>query len=363
MADDARRRWAAMAGCDRIVSGIGAVPPRRRLAQLLEGGFDLDAAPDIYGDGPVRRLEERVAELLGKQEVAFFPSGTMAQQVALRIWAARKGNSVVALHPLQHPVVWERDALSVLSGLRTVWVTREPRQPTADEVLAVDEPFGTLMVELPLREAGYLLPTFAELTELAGAARARGAYVHFDGARLWESTAYLGEELPTVAALADSVYVSFYKTLMGLSGAALAGPAEFISEAKAWRHRYGGKLFQQWPSVFTALHGLDTILPRLSSYVAHARTLAKALPGRVHPDPPHTHQFQLWLPGPASTLNEACLRLAERERVWFASGWRDQPPTGLAMTEITIAAPALSLTPADVTAIADAFLAEFNSVD
>ncbi len=358
MADDRRRRSAALSACERIVSGIGAITPRQQLAQLLDVGDALDGPPDVYGDGAVRELEERVAELLGKQDAAFFPSGTMAQQVALRCWAARSGNQTVALHPLQHPAMWERDALTVLSGLRTVPLTREPRQPTADDVQALDEPFGTLMMELPLREAGYLLPSFAELTDVVAAARARKAYVHFDGARLWESAPALGEDLPTIAALADSVYVSFYKTLMGLSGAALAGSADLIREAKAWRHRYGGKLYQQWPFAYTALHGLDTILPELPSFVAHARSLATAMPGRVHPDPPHTHQFQLWLPGPAAALNEACLRLAEREKVWFAYGWRDRPPTGLAMTEITIARPAMSLSAAEVTDIADAFLEE-----
>ena len=360
MVDDLERIWRAQVACERRLSGIPLVTPRQRIANLEASGFDLDARPDFYGDGPVRRLEERVAELLGKQDAAFFPSGTMAQQVALRIWAARSGNPAVAMHPMQHPAVYERDAFTALSGLRPVWLTREPRQPRAEDVTRLDERFGALMLELPLRDAGYLLPTFDELTAMVAAARARDAYVHFDGARLWESAAHLGQDLPTIAALADSVYVSFYKTLQGLSGAALLGSREFIAEARAWKHRYGGNAFQQWPAVTAAMQGLDTILPRLGAYVAHAREVASVLgrlPGaRINPDPPHTHQFQLWLPNAARALNEAALTLAERDRVWFAFGWNDRSPTGLAMAEITVAEPALALSPAEIAKIADDFL-------
>ncbi|HZM82037.1 MAG TPA: beta-eliminating lyase-related protein [Candidatus Limnocylindrales bacterium] len=359
MAEDLERIWQAQLACERRLSGIPLLTPRQRIDALIGGDFDLDARPDFYGDGPVRRLEERVAELLGKEDAAFFPSGTMAQQVALRIWAARAGNNAVAMHPMQHLAAHERDAFTALSGLRPVWLTHDPRQPTLQEVTRLDERFGTLMLELPLRDTGFLLPTFDELTAMVAVARARGAFVHFDGARLWESTAHLGQDLPTIAALADSVYVSFYKTLQGLSGAALIGSSEFVAEARAWKHRYGGNAFQQWPAVMTAMLGLDTILPRLGTYVAQAREVAAVLgklPGaRIHPDPPHTHQFQLWLPYPAEVLNEAGLTLAERDKVWLVYGWRDRPPTGLAMAEITVAEPAVALTPAELAEIADAF--------
>lgn len=104
---------------------------------------------DIYGNGIVADLEERVASLLGTEAAAFFPTGTMAQQVALRCWAARTGDRAVALHALAHPEVHERHAFSEVSGLRPVRVTSEPRLPTAAEIRGFDEPFGALMLELP----------------------------------------------------------------------------------------------------------------------------------------------------------------------------------------------------------------------
>ncbi|MFF1920109.1 threonine aldolase family protein [Streptomyces sp. NPDC058221] len=329
---------------------------------------DLDRPGDIYGNGVVTELEQRIAEVLGTEAAAFFPTGTMAQQVALRCWAGRTGSPTVALHPLAHPEAHERGALGAVSGLRTVHPTSAPRLPTADEIRDFEEPFGTLMLELPLRDAGFVLPTWEELEAVVAAARERDAVVHFDGARLWECTTRFGRELPEIVALADSVYVSFYKTLGGISGAALAGSASLIDEARTWRHRYGGQLFQQFPAALSALSGLDRELPKLPSYVAQARLVAAALAegfaesatgwSRVHPEPPHTHQFQVWLPYGADVLTEAAVRQAEETGVSLFRSWYPAPaaPPGLSLTEVTVGAEGLEWTAADVKAALDEFL-------
>jgi threonine aldolase len=354
--DPADRRFAALRGAERLLSGPRPLSIAERLADLAgEAGraaYDLDGRPDVYCDSVVTALEERVAGLLGMEAAAFFPTGTMAQQVALRCWAERTGNPLVAMHPQAHPEVHERHAYAQLSGLRSVWPTREPRLPSAEEVADCDEPFGTLMLELPLRDAGFVLPGWEELTATVEAARERDAVVHFDGARLWETAPHFGRTLPEIAELADSVYVSFYKTLGGVSGAALAGPAEFVAQAKAWRHRYGGQLWQQWPAALSALMGLDRELPRLDSYVAHAKVVARALaavPGsRVHPGVPQTHQFQYWLPYAADVLNETTLRQAEETGRVLFGGWRAAPAPGFSYTEITVCGPALEWSPDEI---------------
>ncbi|WP_246342055.1 threonine aldolase family protein [Streptomyces physcomitrii] len=330
--------------------------------------YGLDERVDLYGDGVVRRLEERVAGLLGTEAAAFFPTGTMAQQVALRCWAARTGNPTVALHPLAHPELHERGAFGTVSGLRTIHATRRPRLPDPEEIHALEEPFGTLMLELPLREAGFVLPTWEELTATVEAAREREAVVHFDGARLWESATHFGRPLSEIAALADSVYVSFYKSLEGFGGAALAGPQSLIEEATAWRHRYGGQIFQQFPTALSALVGLDRELPRLPSYVAQARVVAEAVragfgrsdPGwwRVHPGVPHTHQFKVWLPWPPELLDEVSLAMAEETGTALFSGWHTTvtDPPGIAATEVTLGAPGLEWTAAQVESAAAEFV-------
>jgi threonine aldolase len=209
-----------------------------------------------------------------------------------------------------------------------------------------------------------VLPSWEELTEVVEAARERDAVVHFDGARLWESTVHFGRPLDEIAGLADSAYVSFYKSLGGYGGAALAGPKTLIEEAKAWRHRYGGQIFQQFPTVLSALAGLERELPRLPEYVAHARVVAAALREgfaaagvpwmRVHPEVPHTNEFQVWLPYDVDVLSEAAIRQGEETKtLLFADAWDEKGP-GLALTEVNVRAAALAWTAEDVkTAVAE----------
>jgi threonine aldolase len=359
-----RRRRDAWRGAKKV---LARVPVEHRIGEALaalaaDAGavYDLDAYVDMYGNGVVEELERRTARALGKEAAAFFPTGTMAQQVALRCWAGRTGNSTVALHPRAHPEQHERNAFYEVSGLRTVHPTGEARLPTAEEVRDFEEPFGTLMLELPLREPGFVLPSWEELEEVVEAARERDAVVHFDGARLWECTEHFGRPLEEIAALADTVYVSFYKSLGGLSGAALAGPATLIEEARTWRHRYGGDLFHQYPAVLSALLGLERELPRLPEYVAHAKTVAEALGEglreagvswfRVNPEVPHTHQFQVWLPYAADVLTDAAVRQAEETGVALFHRWFPCPegPPGISVTEVTVASQGLEWTARDV---------------
>ena len=358
----------AMDTCTRRLSGV----PRGTIGDELRGlaeqaaaldaetrsAYGLDAVPDAYGNGVVATLERRVAELLGTQDAAYFPTGTMAQQVAFRCWARETGDNTVATHPLAHPEVHERHAYRDLTGLRGVWPTKEPRNATAEEVAECAEPFGLLALELPLRDAGFVLPTWTELEAVTAAARERGARVHFDGARLWETTVHFGRPLPEIAGLADSVYVSFYKSLGGMSGAAVGGPAAFVAEMKTWRHRYGGQIFQQWPAVLSALLGLDRELPRLPEYVAHAKTVAAALaagsasvPGaRVFPEPPYTHQFRLYAPYDADALRRAAVDLVADTGIGLFGFWAPAPLPGQAFTEVTVAEAALDWKPEEITA-------------
>lgn len=361
-----RRRLAAWQASERVLTrpGMNQRLGERLAALAADAGsvHDLDEWTDLYGNGVVAELERRVASLLGFPAAAFFPTGTMAQQVALRCWAGRTGNGTVALHPLAHPEVHEGGALSAVSGLRMVHPTTEPRLPTAEEIQDLADPFGTLMLELPLRDAGFVLPSWDELVAVVDAARERDAVVHFDGARLWECEPHFGRTRAEIAGLADSVYVSFYKSLDGLSGGALAGPRELVEEARVWRHRYGGQLFQQFPAALSALVGLERELPRLPSYVAHARVVAAALAEgfaasaapwfRVHPDPPHTHQFQVWLPYAPEALNEAAVRQAEETKTALFRVWAAAPsgPPGLSYTEVTVTEPGLEWTAEDVRA-------------
>ena len=172
-------------------------------------------------------------------------------------------------------------------------------------------------MELPLREAGYLLPTWDELVVFSEHAAARGVPLHLDGARLWESAPYLGRSLAEIAALAQTVYVSFYKGLGGPAGAAVAGPADVIATARRWQRRLGGNLFTLMPYAVPARAGLRELVPRMAEFHERAGELAKALSAagfRVLPDPPHTNAFRLFAEADAVRLDTASVEHMERTR-------------------------------------------------
>lgn len=316
--DGAQRRKRALAGCTRFVHGHPRVSSADRLRALADAAES--ASPDVYGQGgDVALLEREVAELLGKPAAVLMPTGTMAQQCALRVWTDRTARPAVAVHGLSHLVVHEKRALEVLHGVRLEPLTAERRPLRAQDLVEAPGPFGALCVELPLRDAGYLLPTWDELVELVGAARERSLPIHLDGARLWESQPYYDRSHAEIAALADSVYVSFYKGLGGLSAAALAGPQDVVDAARQWQHRHGGTMYSLLPYAVSARAGLAHV-DAAGAWVDRARALATALaavPGlRVFPDPPQASSFVLYADVPAEALREQALRLAETERVW-----------------------------------------------
>ncbi len=346
----AERRAAARRGCTRWLQGHSDITPAAWLAELATAATETDL--DRYGeDGEVAALEREVADLLGKESAVFMPSGIMAQQAALRSWADRASTNAIAVHGLSHLVVHELDALHELHGLRLQRVTSEPRPATIEDLDALAGPLAAVTIELPLRDAGYLLPTWDELVAFSEACRKRGVPLHLDGARLWESAEHLGHSYAEIAALADSVYVSFYKGLGGMAGAALAGPADLVAEARRWQRRHGGNLFVLLPYAVAARDGLRRRLPLMGDYVARARELAVALATldgvRVLPEPPHTNAFRLLVDVGAASVREASLRVAEEQHVSLAYGWESADVPGWSITEVTVGDATLAWTVAE----------------
>jgi len=335
-----RRRTAARAACRSTLFGHGVTKPTDVLAALatVESG----AVPDRYGEGGVLAdLEGEIAQLLGTEAAAFMPSGTMAQQCVLRVHADRQGARRVAVHGLSHLVGHELSALTELHGLAMDHLTDEPRQPTADDLAALPGRLGAVTLELPLRDAGHVLPTWDELTGFAQACRDRAVPLHLDGARVWESTPYLGHSLAEIAALADSVYVSFYKGLGGLAGAAVAGQADVVAEARRWQRRHGGNLVTLLPYSVSAREGLRRHLPRMTEYHEVALELGKALAGaglRVTPDPPHTNAFRMCAPVSSDEVNERVLKHLEDTNEAASSYWQQADVPEWSVTEFTVGA-------------------------
>ena len=335
----AERFRAAFRSCDRTVFWR-MTSPGDDLARLAKACEELGIDQwDRYGSrGAVTMLETRVAELLGKPAALFVPSGTMAQQAVLRIWCDRTGSRRVALPELSHLVHHEEDGPRRLHGLEWEFLTTGRRTPVAADLDAIPGVIGAALTELPLRDAGCLLPSWEDLAGLSTAAREGGVPLHLDGARLWESQPFYDRPHADIAALFDSVYVSFYKGLGAQAGACVAADEDVVDELRTWRSRMGGTLFGMTAYALGGLLGLRDELPRMGEYAAWARSLAAVLPAhgiRVHPAEPGTCTFEIYADGDADAVNERLLAFMEAERLQLCGPFQQTDDPGTVVTELT----------------------------
>ncbi len=324
--EDALRR-----SCTRFLHWHGYRTPADYLTEI-----PTDTAPDLYGlGGVVEELEREIATLIGKPAAAFLPSGVMAQQIALRMHADRRGRRTVLFHPTCHVDQYELRAYERLHALVGRPLGELHRLITLADLQAVAELPAVLLLELPQREIGGQLPAWLDLVSQVEWARGRGAAMHLDGARLWGCDLFFGRSLPEICDLFDTVYVSFYKQLGALPGAALAGPRDLIAEAKEWRRRQGGTLYGLWPNAASGLAGLRRRLPRIPAYREQALAIADALrnvPGvKVVPDPPQAAMMHLLLNRDEGPLRAAAVRIAREAQIWT---WLHPMATGVPGTQL-----------------------------
>lgn len=283
-------------------------PSLKQRFQQLADSIDEDETPDLYGTGKlIEAFESDIADQLGKQAAVFLPSGTMAQPIALKIWADAARSPYVAMHSTSHVLLHEHNGYQALYQLQSVTLGSSHRVPTlADLKQAALNPLAAVLLELPMREIGGQLPGWDELVEQTGWLRKQGIRVHMDGARLWQCPAAYQRSLPEICDLFDSVYVSFYKDLGGIAGACLVGDQAFIDRARVWIRRAGGNLYSLAPYVVSAREGLAKHLPQMPQRLDQARWLAEqlnALPAvQTWPRVPHTNMFRLRLDGEADQV-------------------------------------------------------------
>ena len=302
--------------CTAFLTGHGPVTAAAMLAGIPAGTI-----PDRYGDGGVvAELEAEIAGLLDKPAAVFLPSGTMAQQSVLRVHADRRQRRTIVFHPMCHLDQHEGQAFARLHGLTGRRAGHPDRLLTIDDLTGIAEPPAALLIELPQRDLGGQQPDWDDLQAQVGWARGRGAAVHLDGARLWESAAGYGRPPAGIAALFDTVYVSFYKGIGALAGCCVAGPADVLAEVREWRQRMGGTLYGLWPNAASALSCLRRRLPLMPAYLGHAREIAAALRGtpgvRVIPDPPQVPMMHLLLDTTQDGFAAAARRLAAEQQIW-----------------------------------------------
>lgn len=332
---------ALRATCTAWLSGHRPLRSMKETLLALAEAPESEGGLDLYGEGElVNGLEREVADLLGQDAATFMHKGVAAQLGAMRVWTGGRAGAQVALHRQSHIELDENQAYEEVLGLRGVRLGGIDRPFGVDELQALAEKPALVIVELPLRRGGFRLPAWEDLQAISAWCRREQVPLHFDGARLWESAAGYGREPREVAALADSVYVSFYKGLGGLAGCMLAGPADFIRQATLWKGRLAGNLFTVFPYALSAAIGLRTHLPRMTEYHQRARQLAVALAQvdglRLSPTPPHTNSFQVHLQGEPARVRQAMLDIAREHRFWLATRASESTWPGHAMVEVAI---------------------------
>ena len=244
------------------------------------------AAPvgdDQFGEDPtVNRLQDQVAVLLGKEAALWLPSGTMANQVALRI-LTRHGDDVIVSRE-SHAVWHETGAAGANAGIQFTDIGARGIF-TVEEFLAVRKPRGhivyppTTLVEIENthnRAGGVIFPQ-EEAERICAAAREHGIATYLDGARLWNAAVATDRPAAVLAAPFDLVAVALSKGLGAPGGSLLAGSRALIEQATRHRRMLGGAMRQVGLFAAAGLYALDHNLSRLAADHANAQVLAQRL--------------------------------------------------------------------------------------
>ncbi len=254
-----------------------------------------EVGDDVFGEDPtVRALEERVAGMLGHEAGLFTATGSMANQLGLRMHVP-PGKELLA-DEQAHVVRAEMGAAAVFSGITTrTWRSAHGLLDPAEVLPMVTIGVGPYQVETGLvvventhNFGGGTVQPLPAAEELRRATSAMGVRMHLDGARLWNAHVATGEALDAWGAVADTVSVCLSKGLGAPVGSVLVGSADVVAEARVWRKRYGGGMRQVGVLAAAGLHALDHHLDRLADDHARARRFARACadaaPGVVDPE-------------------------------------------------------------------------------
>jgi len=248
---------------------------------------EAEVGDDVYGEDPtVNRLQERAAELFEKEAALFVPTGSMGNQIAVKLHT-RPGEEVL-IEERGHIYNYEMAAMAAVSGA----LARPVKSADGSGVLrweevraaihANDAPYyvartGLLVLENSHNFAGGAVMTRERTEELCDGAHALRVPVHLDGARLFNSAAALGESVAALARPADSVMFCLSKGLGAPVGSMLLGTRVFIEEARRWRKRLGGGMRQAGVLAAAGLVALEESPPCLLEDHANARHLAEGV--------------------------------------------------------------------------------------
>jgi threonine aldolase len=234
-------------------------------------------------DPTVNELQERVAELLGKEAALFLPSGTMCNAISFRLHIDKGGDEVI-LHEHAHPIIAEAGGPAAISGAMMKPLVAEGGIFSADQVAAVIRPLDRYMprsrllsVEQTTNMGGGRVWPQETLRAVVDVAKRHDMRAHMDGARLMNAVVASGVPAAEHAAGFDTVWVDFTKGLGAGVGACMAASAELIEEAWRYKQMWGGSFRQAGSIAAACLYALDNNVERLAEDHSNARRLAEGL--------------------------------------------------------------------------------------
>ncbi len=252
-------------------------PDMRRFISIAEVGDEQKRE-----DPTVNRLVEMVADLLGKEAAVFLPSGTMCNEIAMRVHC-RPGDEII-MDQTGHPRNFETGGPAALSGAMIYPLAGERGIFSAAQLEAALRPIGNhfprsrvLSVEQTSNLGGGTIWPLETIQEVCTVAEQHGLARHLDGARLLNAVVATGISAKTYAASFDSAWIDFSKGLGAPVGAALAGSKNFIEKAWRWKHQFGGAMRQAGIIAAGAVYALEHNIERLAEDNANAQTLAQGL--------------------------------------------------------------------------------------
>lgn len=283
---------------------------------------------DMYGKGQIiEDFQRKMADLLGKESAVFFPSGTMAQQIGLRIWCDQKGINQVAYHPLSHLEIHEEDGMKELHHIKPILLADKNRLIELEDVMSLKEEIACLLLELPQREIGGQLPDFTTLESISTYCRTNDIKLHLDGARLFEVLPYYKKSAAEICELFDSVYVSFYKGLGGIAGAILAGTHDFTEKSKVWKRRHGGDLISLYPYIISSDFYFEKRFNNMTKYYEEAKELATLYNQYTHvktmPSEPVSNMFHVHIQAPKDVVEPILVDLYLETNIGLTSYLRE----------------------------------------
>lgn len=268
-----------------IYDGL-ALEPNEYLKKLQEINKSKPIEPDFYGDGGTTKLiEEEFAKITGKEKAIYLPTGTMANQLAIKL--LNKNNTKVIVPENSHIYRDEADAAQSVHSKRLIPVGKgKPYFDLADlkETIAyadTNEVFksglGTVVIENPVRRADGAFVPIDTIKEISNYCKENNYKMHLDGARIHLASAFNNISLLQYASYFDTVYISLYKYLNATGGAILCGDAQIIDQISHQIKILGGTVFQSWNNTSIALHYLNGINERWNEVVKTSQKIISEL--------------------------------------------------------------------------------------